>query len=403
MTMVKKPLRCLVIGLLTACGAPGEAPSVGEVRDSAGVTIISSALRESVVVDSLLVRLGTETNPLGFVTAGLLLNDSIVALVDQYEEGVSLYSIGAGRPVGRIGGYGDGPGELRSVAGFFRYDQDAVILANLGVSRAEVLGSNGRSVRSLRRSWAPLGARSGSRVRACCDLLGVLSDGRLLLGGPDAVPVEVGPPVDALRPFYVWNPARAVAPEPVAAIPSGRYEPGSSRSGPRYDRIHFNTEALAVARDSFVVLSDGRYRSLDFIDAGGEPRVRTRVSGPRREVDPQVTRSLLQRIEDEIARVGPDVAEAGGFTWWAMLSFPDSMPSYTTLLAPADQVWAGFVMEAYLGIPSTYDAFRSNGRYLGTVTLPPGTVVLDVRADRILVKRLGDADQTLVEVWTVRD
>lgn len=382
-----------------ACEPAPSGDLADRARDSAGVTLRSVAPRPIVSVDSPLVRLGLEDAPLGIVTGGLLLGDSVIALVDQYEEGVTLYSISGAR-IGQIARRGDGPGELRSISALFRYGSDGVVLGNMGVSRAETFGLDGARRRSVRRTWSPPSLRSGPRVRACCTLLGALPDGRLLLAGPDEVPLRVDSPIEASRPLYIWDPAQAEA-DPLTSPLSGHYRPPAAGSPTTHDRIHFNTSAMAAAAGSMIATADGRARSLDFIDDRGRLRVRTQVRGPRIAIDGDVTGAVLQKIDDDIARVGRDAAEASGLTWLATLEFPDSIPAYTRLIASPEQVWAGLEVDSYLGLPSRYDTFTSEGVYRGTLTLPPGAVVLDVSGGRVLLKRRGDAGQALVEVREV--
>ena len=372
---------------------------VDAVRDSAGITLRSSAPRHILTADSPMVRLGLEDAPLGLVTSGLLLGDSVIALVDQYEEGVSLYSF-SGERTGRIARSGDGPGELRSVAALFRDGPNGVVLANLGVSRVETFATDGQRRRSLRRTWAPPSNRSGPRAPACCYLLGSLPDGRLLLAGPDDIPLRVDTPLDATKRFYLWDPAQPSG-APLTSIASGHYRPPAPGSERSHDRIHFNTSAMAAASERYIVTTDGRARSLDFIDASGQLRVRSVVQGARVAVDRDVTEAELARIGDDIARIGRDDADASGFSWLATLAFPDSMPAYTRLIASSGEVWAGLEVDSYLGIPSRYDTFTSEGVYLGTLSLAPGEVLLDVAGGRLLVKRRGEAGQTLVEVREV--
>jgi hypothetical protein len=390
----------IVMGM-GACDGGSDPGGGTQVRDSAGVRLVTSRPDYSrLTFDSAPeLQLGGERSPLGLITSGSIVSDTAIALVDQYSEGIGLRLM-SGDSMGTFATRGDGPGEFRSIAGVIRYSPGGLLAVDVGVSRAAVFSETGELEEHFQRSWQPgVDGQSSRHTPACCTLVGSLDDGRLILKGPDRVPSPVRAPVTGSAPIFAWSPVTNRG-DLIASVRSGEYLPPPGDSRQRQSRIepHFNLRGIAAATDAFIAVADGRVRGVEILDASGKLRARTRVLADREPLTPDMSSEVTSRIEGRIQELGRGRAEASGLTGQLDRPLPDSFPAYNRILASESQIWAGLVVGSYLGIPSTFDVFDADGDYLGSVSLPPGSSVLDVVEGRVLLRLVGDLGQALVEV-----
>lgn len=383
-----------------SCDSAHPDAGVAAVQDSAGVLLRSNAAHESRLLGPPLARLGQAGEDFGRITGAVFLSDSTIAIVDQYADAVGIWSL-SGAKLGQFAPRGDGPGELRSVSAIVRAGAENVVVADMGAVRAEFFDRNGAYTSSARRGWAGMAQRAA--LQACCTLRGAFPDGALLFSTPDILGAPAELPTRAEQVLLVWNPPQGGAPDSVTAVGSGDFLPAPSGSGRSRLEPHFNPKALAAVSGDVLVVSNGRERIISLLDREGDLVGRSVVVARGEAVSDDIENVVTGRIENTIRRLGAERAEAAGLTFQSLRPFPDSLPAYNTIIASPSRIVAGLVLDESFGLEPRFDIFDGGGDYLGTVRLPLGSSILDVRGELLLVRRSGPMGVPIVEIhrWTV--
>lgn len=366
-----------------AC-APDPADGGFEVRDSAGIAILSSHRAAWTVgapgawsVDSIpLLQIGAVDgdSSLQFhgVTGATRLSDGRIVVAEASTSRVRYFSPD-GRFLHAVGRRGRGPGEFQFLRQLRQVGGDSLLAWDHAQNRVTILDPQGGIAGSVRlegTGYDPLG------------LIFRLSDGRLIAGGS-------------------WSTAQLA--EDVAP---GLYRPGTAifRFAPD-GRLQDTVTVIAGADMASVDVEGRRVVGLphfarqpatavvrDEVYAATGDSLEIRVHRPSGELlriirGPQL--DLAYSPADLRAQRDAQVAAAGGDRTrfdplFAAMPLPPQRPAHARMFVdPAGSVWlepfAGFV-----DVDRPWTVFGPDGRLLGAVEMPPSLHVLEIGDDHVL-------------------
>ncbi|HUP19544.1 MAG TPA: hypothetical protein VM778_06285 [Gemmatimonadota bacterium] len=316
---------------------------------------------------------GADSTDALFAVAGALrLDDGRIVVANGGTRELWFFD-GAGRPLHRAGGEGEGPGEFRGLDGIARYRGDSIAVFDRALLRVSLLDDEGR----FARSFPTPAAAAASSV----DLAGVLADGSVLLAtvqwresrAPARAPGAVlrwtagGGGGDSLAPFpgpeMYW-----------LALPG--FPPG-----PRM-RPYGPSASVLVEADRFHVAHGDLYEIRTYDPAGRLTRVYRQHHMPE-PVTPDLrerhARAWIEAAPNTRVRTIREREYRRG-----NLDFPDDLPAHGQVLLDRDGF---FWVEAYSVADPDHRSFRIISREaepLGSVTLPGRLEPLGIGADYVL-------------------
>lgn len=388
----------LFLVALTGCGSDPAADEAGfEVRDSAGVRMVSNAQVESPLTSTEVIRVGVvdgdpryQFNDIRTITVDA---DGGFWVVDG-NESVRHYD-NAGELVGSVGGRGGGPGESEMYYSATLRGDSVLLLGVPGVMQlfdadGSLLGSASRSAGGYRQPVGVAGGRWLFRQQAYpTDQGEVFRSPITYLAAP-----SLDAPADTLRSFQ--GELRQVQ--------------GLEGGFPRIGRASWfrGNPSFAVDGQGRIFVSDTlAYRVETYDPAGRLARVLERPAEPRAfeeawlaEVEVGFEEAMSHdggpmdrdRIERQMASATPDPA-------------PEHLPFIEGLLVgPDGELWVeradrhpnpalravahqyGYVRHAWLptwAAPRVFDIFDAEGRYEGTVELPDDFAPMAIVGNRV--------------------
>lgn len=373
----------LVAVFSSSCGGPDGPGAEPTVRDSAGVTLVESSapawgLGEGWTVDTLPVVDLTETgdDPVHeFFQASdaTRLSDESFVVADDGTDEIRIFS-----PEGvhrrTLGRTGDGPGEFRRLTQVISHPGDSIWAYDYWQSRITVFGPDGDWTRLVRLEGAyrPRPLFPLERV----GFVGMSTD----LSG-------LGDETGLHR-----------TPSPIVRLGEDGTAVDTLTTVPGYESVVFSQgdgRALWGKNSHLAVHGDGVYLgsadSLEYQIRSPDGRLRRVVRVPGYDL------TLSDgEIQAERNAFMPDPSEAGPIIREIMNEQPDRShrPAYADMVVDADgNVW----LEEYLGRheqgePVEWQVFDPEGRWLGSVTLPPRFHVFRIGPDWILGKRPDQLD-----------
>ena len=423
--VMKKPGFCLSTLLLAtvACAEggdrpPGEdsSPSDPFVRDSAGIRIIESSApawdgdgwrvsdTPSVVIGR---REGDERYLLGWVnwrSGAVVLRDGRIAVLDGRSAVIRVYSP-EGEHIEDWGRRGEGPGEFGSYPGrIFPYRGDSILVSE-ETKQFSVFDDEGRFGRR---------AMAGMRlllwydrdiidrgillpVYSCCDFLGPLPTGALLLSTPEMIP-NSGTGTKRGSVLVAVVPASGGVADSVGVFNAGRYRPGGAPGGsPGW--FHFQPSfAVAVGPGGFLVTEGDSY-SIEAYDASGRLARIIRLAREPRPVTDEVKAVYEAELREELLGFGdPEEAIRGALS----APYPPHLPTFEWLhVDPDGNIWAGQRRYGEGDDMNEFFVFAGDGRYLGSVEVPANLSVLQIGADFILAQLSDDLGVQYVHMYGI--
>lgn len=414
MAMPRSIASALVLCALAGCGGGGDGADVetaAVVRDSVGVQIVENARPRWTERTALevaaepRVSIGEVDGPAEYqlyqVRAATRLGDGTIAVFDGGSQELRFYD-STGTFVRRVGGKGGGPGEYQRVTWVRRLAGDSLMLNDSQAKRITVLAPDGTVERSVNTAAiAPPAAPTevagsgGARVRVGggrYEILTPLADGALLARiARDGRPAESGAPVARDSLTYVRLAADGrlrdtlgvfIGDESQATIGGG---PGNRLvmiGTPPFGR----TSRVAVDSRGFWFGASDRYELAHHTADGQVDRI------IRRSLEPiAVTPAVAKSAEEaEIAQqtTGPadmlELLHQLTEEKWAKAVLPATLPAHGELLTGND----GLLWVAETNLPDEtiprWTAFDTDGRMLGTVSMPARLRVLEFGDDYVL-------------------
>lgn len=382
----------LLLFASTGCSSGGSVAESVHVSDSSGIRIVESLdsrwASESAwrVSPTPILSIGAEQGPSEYLFSNIegvaLLSDGRVAVADRGSLEVRFYDPN-GDFVRAVGGAGDGPGEFRYIRGMELCGADSLYVFEIDYE-ISVLSPDGQ----LFRRGRPYD-RDAPRYRP--GGLECASTGRFLVLGRE---LREGPPPMGLyreeAPAWVLTPQRLLETSD-QAIPLGarlavEAEIGTFLVGERLGsatgtRPHpFGRSSVSAIGPDGLFIGESVHREIKRFTFEGDLTLIIRWAAGKSasvsDVRDQYTESRLASV-DEPRRAG--LAQE-----LADLPVPDSVPAYTQLeLDGAGQLW---VRPFVYGEASAVEwlVFRTDGEWLGTVSLPAEFEVHQVTEDRVV-------------------
>ena len=422
----KKPGFCLSTLLLAtvACAEggdrpPGEdSPSDPVVRDSAGIRIIESSApawdgdgwrvsdTPSVVIGR---REGDERYLLGWVhwrSGAVVLRDGRIAVLDGRSAMIRVYSP-EGEHIEDWGRRGEGPGEFGSYPGrIFPYRGDSILVSE-ETQQFSVFDDEGRfgrrAMAGMRLSlWYDLRdiVERGILLAeyGCCEFLGPLPTGALLLSTPQMIP-NSGTGTKRGSVLVAVVPDTGGVADSLGVFNAGRYRPGAAPGGGP-GGFHFQPSfAAAVGRGGYLV-ADGDSYSIEAYDASGRLSRIIRLGREPRPVTDEVKVVYEAELREELLESGdPEEAIRGALS----VPYPPNLPTFEWLhVDPEGNIWAGQRRYGAGGDMHEFFVFAGDGRYLGIVEVPAKLSVLQVGADFILAQFSDDLGVQYVHMYGIQ-
>lgn len=402
---MRPKLAVLALPMLWACSADAPRHAGAEVRDSAGIRIVTSSApalapeRLWRVHPEPVLDFGPE-HDLHRTGSILRLRDGRIAVAHTGQNEIIIFDK-RGELVTRFGRAGGGPGEFREISRLFTIGGgDSLLVFDFPQFRASIFDTDGR----LARSFTPptLGAELPSMVT------GVFDDGSLLLA-------TLTPPSGEERglmrhPRELWrSTADGGSPVRLARLPGQEMFLQDSPWGPPdLRRPYFGRTAVyATGRDRVYWAATEEF-AIHVHGLDG-----TRLATLRRRGEPPaVTRALVDRLIDEqLSGVADENARREARRMLENLPEPDhapalGWPSYATGLGPdllVDDEGNLWVAEFHMPGEgrNARAVFDTAGVWLGTVELPPRFAPTHIGADFVLGRWRDEFDVEHIRLHTL--
>lgn len=386
-----------------ACVDSAPASPGSEVRDSAGVTIVTN---QTPAVDApplwtlepepavaIGVLDGAEPYLLSGVRKAVRLEDGRIVVANQGTMELRFYDAD-GSHLGSVGGEGEGPGEFLTMSQMVRMPGDSLGVWDYRSRRLTVLDPEGGLGRTARMEEA-------EDVRIPF-LQGVLPDGSLLASA--AFVFEPGESRNGLmrQPArYVRYGPDGAALGPLVTLPGSESLVESGEGFVRVGTAPLSRHAFVheTAR-GFVGGASDRYE-LGFYDLDGTLLRLLRLDRPVRPVDDAV-RAAYE--EEQLAGAADAEARASVRERLEGLVYPPSLPAFSDLEVDAlGNVWVqDHRPPGEDGGPDRWLVFDPEGRILGAVELPAGFTVFEIGEDYVLGRLTDDLEVERVLLHVLR-
>jgi hypothetical protein len=382
----------VLVVLSAACGeAPPEPVSVA--TDSAGVRIVTSAAPSWTAADAwsvgepTLTLGGDPSDDLFGVVSVARTADGGVVVVDEGSASVRWYDA-AGVAIGRAGGEGDGPGELRLPQAMGVGAGDTVWVYDYSHRRVTWYGPDLRVARV-----ASLTPPLGSGV-----VVGRLPGGAFVLAsqfGTGDGPQRTGLVRDTV-PYAVYTPDGAIA-DTLGLFP-GRETMHRPEGGRMVMSVApFARSGSHAVVGERVVVGDQTRHELRTLDAGGGLTSITRWAGAELTVTDEDVRAWIERQVES----AHSADRAGLRAQLAETPAPEASPAHGALLPdPTGALWVAEYTQYGLA-PAFWNVFDVDGRWLGPVRMPERFRPHEVGPDWIVGVTRDAFDVERVEVRTL--
>ena len=411
-----------------ACADSGERLSPANdsspvVRDSAGIRIVESsgpawngdawtvADSPSVVIGR---REGDERYLLGWVnprSGAVALRDGRIAVLDGRSALIRVYSAD-GEHIENWGRRGEGPGEFNSYpAHVFPYRGDSILVSEDRSLRFSVFDDAGRfgrratPVMQLTLWYDPRDIVDRNILRpalSCCEFLGPLPTGALLLSTPEMVP-NSGSGMKRSSVLVAVVPDTAGVADSVGAFEGGRYLPGE---GPRGGPVSFHFQPsfnVALGPEGYFA-TEGDSHSIGAYDEGGRLRRIIRLAREPRPITDEVRAAYEDEVRERIRGYGdrPDGSADELIERELAVPYPPHLPAFESLhVDPEGNIWAGQRRYGADDEADEFFVFAADGQHLGIVEVPANLSVLQIGSDFILAHSRDELGVHYVHVYRI--
>jgi hypothetical protein len=392
----------VVLSLSLACGGgPGNGATF-EVRDSAGIEVVTNlvptaeAIREEGraynragqegerdgrdrwrVADTPLAAIESQEDGEGYVLYRVshlvfMGSDRIVAGVGSTNE-VLVLTV-EGDLLASMGGRGEGPGQFRYLASVSVLPGDSVVVFDSSTRQAWIFDASGTPV----RSFLPEPERDPFAFE---ELLATGSGPFVLLRRAQVQPgVEAGT-------HRISAPSFLLGPEGRQLAELGPFQGRMMISGTFFGSLLFSPELVAAALGDEVVIGVGDDEELRMFGPEGRLSRIVRWPGKDRTLEPELVEEIVTRANE----LSPEPAPQPIVDQLLQLPFPEEYPPYGRLLvSDREEVWVGDYWVGDLILPEApvppleWTVFDSSGVWLASVTTPAGFKLHAVRGHRLL-------------------
>jgi hypothetical protein len=398
-----------LISLLTVCACQDErdravtvgicgpiTPEQGFVaRDSSGVRIVENLTPEW--PDEEAIRIGAEplavigareSDPddvIGRLASALLLDEGKILVADRQTRIIRVHGPD-GSFLYQFGGDGQGPGQLSRSVAVYRGSGDTLVVAHEFTLKYARFLSDGTYLDGGYVTAAP------GEAPIYHGLLGVFGDGSFLVNDRSfATPKE--PKTEVRRGG--WAVVRRLDPatrqmDSIGDLPGVDYfnflhEGGEFDGSITFGDVPFGRVASWITSGSDLYIGRGDHFEVERYSLPAGLTAVIRLCEEARPVDPA---DIARAIEE---RLSPNEAEDRRLEERALrgIPLPTVEPAHHEMRADdARRLWVRAFTPDWE--PQTWRVFDPDGRWLGSVTLPSGARLLDVRGEKVLIALTND-------------
>jgi len=384
---------CAALSLVASACAPSDEPASVEVRDSAGIRIVTSRAPANepgtlTVGPDPILSLGGEGTELHLVRGATMLSADRLLVATSTE--LLLYGPD-GRLLRRHGGEGEGPGEYRLITAVVR-DSQGIVVWDLLRSRTyyspelELIGEE--SIDAARvRAVAPYFAVPHPITREVV----LISANRMLEHEP-----ATG---DVFRPPWLHALLRLDTGKADTLVEhGGGFEEvyfGNSRSVARYLSPYWRA---AVGPNDHIFITDGSTLELHEFDVDGRLVRIVRRDVPLRPITAEEL-ELARTRSVSILRQSRSEAEVE--RQLRMIPAPTTFPALDDLVVDATGlIWARETVGPK-DSTTTWAVFSPDGQWLTQVTVPGILKPLEIGSDYMVASRRDELDREFIHVFNV--
>lgn len=359
-----------------ACVADADRSSVVEVRDSAGVEVLTHTEAQPHTGLRLSSEGGFTVGDAGIdlfrVRGGVLLSngDLVIANAGSHE---LLYFDAAGELVHRVGGEGDGPGEFENLLWIHGTESGRVVAYDAGTLRLSTFDAQGGLIESRSVQFEPEDQASERSIVGRGFPIGIAPDGRVI-----AVPWPVARLTGGEGPLPLMAELRSYG-----ADLSGFVSLDTVRLRTWYEEPQPEGPPLGQVLEGPLFVFSSNRRWIAYSEARGYRVTVLEDGSPTRVIVEDRSRVPFQpdSLPEHIRHAA------------------DSLPAYRALTVDADgRIW---VEPSVRGSDEVvrWRVFSRDGRTMDSIELPVSSTVLDASGDRVAVL---ERDELGVETVTVK-
>ncbi|MDZ4674994.1 MAG: hypothetical protein SGI84_11105 [Gemmatimonadota bacterium] len=397
----------LLVALIAACDTGSQSGAGNVLRDSAGIQIAENRtpllpLEQMWRVDPTpTFRAGGAEAALDeqlyLVMGATQLSDGRIAIGDQGSSSIRFFGPG-GQHLKDVGRRGEGPGEFRQILSLAALPADSIFIVDL--RRFHLFTGEGELV----SSYTP---QEGSGPFIWPQTF--LGDGSYIgyaWNGPVAQPAQ-DRWIDSVPLFRVIPQGQR---DSIGMFPLGIYTPGSNPQYP--SQLTYGPRLHLVAGQTEIVTGFSDRYEIRILSQAGELRRIVRLERALRPVsagDVAEYRTRSANAPGEDGKPAPEGLRALRERMAAAQVFAEQFPAFSKMLLDRQgNLWVleyepwedapdrwGLVRIWTPSGDTRWDVFQPDGRWLGSVTMPPLFVPLEIGADYVLglVRDQDDIEQ----------
>lgn len=393
-------LALLALVLAAGCGDDDGAPTVTAFTksDSAGIevatTVYSEELRRAPFVVDTSPRLNVgaratddEGVQLYEVADARWLSDGRIVVLNGGSGEILIFA-GDGQLLSRAGGEGEGPGEFRRFAGFVELGPDSLLVYDVGNRRLAWLDGSGQT-----QGTVQLAGVEGMEPRLC-RVAGTTADSALIMVANAVAPRLRDPPAtyEYTAPHLVVSPDGEVLDSIGEGLRAELFGRPTSAG-----LIAYGSFSSADAAAGLLYEADGRPYEVRVHDTAGLRRI-LRLERPARvptEADEEAHLEYLLDYSDDPAR------DEQARERFEQTPRAETMPWIEMVrIDRGGRVWVGEWEPFWSRSEArSWGVFGTDGRWLGSLSLPEGLRLTDVREDRIIGVWRDELDVEHVRVY----
>jgi hypothetical protein len=371
---------------VSGCGPQNNTPTGFTTTDSAGVTVVESTLplwpegegwtiptEPEVVIGK---ADGDERYLLDDVRDVKRFADGRIAILNGGSSEVRVYDP-AGRHLFDVGGPGEGPSEL-SQGQYLALHHDTIVVYEYLPPTLTWFDSNGEFLRSTRLPGQLKGAPPFGNA------FGFLDGGAVVITTPVRPQYSPGRTREVMS---IWSlDWRSEGVDSLAEIQTNEITVHNTGG---WNDLTFGATTYVAASDSNIYVAPSESYSIRVLDGSGIlKRIVRRVGDPRPVAPGDVRRWAEQTIADLNQDQDPERVD-GIIQRIREIGTADVMPAYRMITVDADEnLWVEDWDD--VGVDQgSFSVFRSDGAWLGRVTLPPGLPMLRGRGLQASVLNIG--------------
>jgi hypothetical protein len=391
----------LIATTLAGCALEADPAVTWTERDSAGITIVESAVDLGAgqagwsVADQPSLSIGTLAGSPEYqffrIAGARRLPDGRIAVVNGGSQEVRVYGAD-GQFLHGFGTNGDGPGEFRGPRLAGTYGPDSLVIHDLDLRRVSVLHVDD----GFARSFAVQDA-GGYPIP-----LGVMADGSIAYGGGASFSSDGGFPTGLYRAKSLYA---SVSTDGRAATLFGEFpalEMYAEVNGNSFmaRTIPFGRNTVASAAGDRLYVAFGDTYDVRAYDADGQLLRIFRLAAPPRPVEDADVRGY---IEEQVAEDAESDNERRALRQLLEdLPVPETFPAYNDLQIDAlGNLWAADYLAPGEDTPR-WTVFSPDGHVLGRISTPARTRVLEIGRDYLLTLYVDEMDVEFVRLYALR-